>query len=386
MTRRKIVFASDFKLSGSGYHSIASGLATTLSKYADVTVLGCRYIGEQHEYPFHLIPTTNEWVPQHILAMKKALDPDLFVLMFDVPRLIAIKDNVIKQMTSLNILDWKLRIAAAFPVEADPLWLDWAVQLAKFNALFTFTDLGMGEVSRNKLPVNLLQVSPLPIWDDNPGPIPSGPLAGKKYVLAIADNQHRKNIPCMLRAIQSAVNAGTDIKLVLITDLYGTESWDLRPGSSVYKRLGVDENNVIILSNLGQSEIVRLMYNATCYLNTSFAEGIGIPVFEAVTAGCPVIVPDGLGCTGALKGVDPSMYRIIPSSVTMIYPWGQCNWREVDHVAVADAITHFAKVRDTLTFRYRYPNWEDAAQKILACAEVSIEATKEVVPDEQKQE
>ena len=55
--KAKIVWISDLDLVGSGYLNITVPLCTGLTKHGhDVKVLGLNYRGQEHNYPFSIIP------------------------------------------------------------------------------------------------------------------------------------------------------------------------------------------------------------------------------------------------------------------------------------------------------------------------------------------
>lgn len=54
----KLVVVTDFRIDGTGYQTIASGVCQALAEYGcRVIVIGTGYDGRQHDYPFQVIPS-----------------------------------------------------------------------------------------------------------------------------------------------------------------------------------------------------------------------------------------------------------------------------------------------------------------------------------------
>jgi glycosyltransferase involved in cell wall biosynthesis len=104
-------------------------------------------------------------------------------------------------------------------------------------------------------------------------------LAGKRYVLALANIQLHKNIGVLLKAFQSP--ALSDMTLAL----FG-------PGKreDFASRGHVVPLNVEFLGFVSDEELVGLLQRATALAFPSTTEGFGLPPLEAMALGCPTVV------------------------------------------------------------------------------------------------
>lgn len=106
------------------------------------------------------------------------------------------------------------------------------------------------------------------------------------YLIAVGTLEPRKNQQLALRALP-ALPAGAP-PLVFVGRDGGSEQ-SLRAEA---RALGV-EGGVRFLSGVTPAELPALLQDATLALYLSRAEGFGMPVIEAMSAGVPVVVADG---------------------------------------------------------------------------------------------
>lgn len=104
-----------------------------------------------------------------------------------------------------------------------------------------------------------------------------------KYILFVGNRSHYKNFIFFLKAIAPLLNADADLYLVCAggneftadeVDLIGT--------------LGL--NKQVIQRNFRDAELASYYINARCFIFPSAYEGFGIPVLEAMSCGCPVVL------------------------------------------------------------------------------------------------
>ncbi len=104
------------------------------------------------------------------------------------------------------------------------------------------------------------------------------------YLLAVGQNQPSKAHDLALRAFAAARLPETSLVLVQ----------RLRTGrrlAALAAELGIG-HRVRFVGELNQTELIAVMQGATALLQTSVAEGFGLPVLEAAACGCPVIARD----------------------------------------------------------------------------------------------
>jgi len=75
-----------------------------------------------------------------------------------------------------------------------------------------------------------------------------------------------------------------DLQLVIV----GKKGWLFEEILDTPKRLGI-EDKVRFLDNINDDELNTLYHNAFCFVLPSLYEGFGLPILEAMQAGCPVI-------------------------------------------------------------------------------------------------
>jgi glycosyltransferase involved in cell wall biosynthesis len=121
---------------------------------------------------------------------------------------------------------------------------------------------------------------------------PSAALAGERagvpglpdrYVLAIGTVEPRKGLDVLVRAMAELTEP-----LVVV----GPEGWggvDLR---TVAAEHGLPPERLRLLGRLGDAELATVLHRATVLAAPSLAEGFGLPVLEAMTAGVPVVHSD----------------------------------------------------------------------------------------------
>ncbi len=366
----RILLVTEFNIP-SGYQVIAEGLALGLHEQGhEVTVLGAKYDKRQVDYPFKLIPSETPWLAEHVYSLYHHLKPHWIICLFDIPRLLSLA----KAMTNPKHEKWNAvwqaaNTAAIFPVESQPLCRLWKLGLeTHYKARFTFTNYGMqvladAQVKAIQLPVGLSSdwyVQPASEWSEN---IPGD------YVLTVAANQFRKNLP----ATMQVMNEFPNLYHVLVTDPGSPDGWELGDLAEQYCK---DKSKLIVIPRVTVSqERLKLLYRkAKALLIMSLAEGICLPVLEAQAVGCPVIAPDSTGVAEQIKfGRTVMIENITP------YPWGNAHhfWPSVDDaVEKLKEILAKHRIEDA-----KYPTWSPAAEKLAASLtvyEVAQEASNAI--------
>lgn len=104
-------------------------------------------------------------------------------------------------------------------------------------------------------------------------------LAGKPFVLALANTQEHKNVAVLLKAFARPELA--EVALVLFggvdRDAFAAAGLAL-PG------------NAVLAGRVGDGELRALMEHALCLAFPSTTEGFGLPPLEAMLLGCPAII------------------------------------------------------------------------------------------------
>lgn len=141
--------------------------------------------------------------------------------------------------------------------------------------------------------------------------------AGARYVLTVGQSVGYKNHAGAVRAFVRAFADDPSVHLVLLQRLGRTADALVR----IARERGAGER-VHVLPALPLEDLVALYRGALCLLHPSFVEGWGMPVSEALAAGCPVVtsdrssMPEVTGDAGLL--VDPESERSIADALARL--------------------------------------------------------------------
>lgn len=314
----RFLIASSFKQPG-GYATLCEGFALDLVAAGhEVTVIGIGADGRENYYPFSLNPAQPEFVPQMLQKLDMQLKPDCICLLGDIPNQLAIVNNLNKHFPG-----WVRNrfVVSFFPVESDPFYADWVTSLrTNVKMMFTYTEFGVATAKAAGLNLHHLPFCLNDFWYETLETKDSIKLDGR-YVLTVAANQHRKNIPAGMRMMKPLLEKDAELRYVLITEVDKKDGWDL---AFEAKKIRMPGNKVVVLASLGITNLVLkgLYANASAFLLPSIAEGIGIPLYEAASQGCPLVATDCCAISEVLKEVEG-----FPIAVGHVeaYPWGNVN-------------------------------------------------------------
>ena len=156
---------------------------------------------------------------------------------------------------------------------------------------------------------------------------PSDTVSQGEYVLAVSTLEPRKNLA---RAVEAAKLAGVELRVV------GARGWG-----------GVEVPGWV--GEVPDAELAALYRGARCLLYPSLYEGFGVPVFEAMACGTPVVTSRGT-----------AMEEVAGGAAVLVDP--------LDVQAIADGIEEAAQRRDELVglglARAREFTWESSADSI----------------------
>ena len=106
---------------------------------------------------------------------------------------------------------------------------------------------------------------------------------GSRYFLCLGNSRPYKNIPTALRAF--ALCAAHDPDISLVVTGRGDATHELR---RLAKHLGID-GRVTFTGPVNSARLLELLHGARALVFPSLVEGFGLPVLEAMAAGCPVV-------------------------------------------------------------------------------------------------
>lgn len=279
---------------GSGYRNISVPLCEGLTKREhEIKVAGLGYRGEQHDYDFSIIPAGNigegMGIIQNLYNLWKF---DILVVALDVP----LQLRIIQQMKSRPF-----KYAGIMPIEAGPLTMSWAMGLMLMDKIFIISEFGTKECQ-----LQGIQAEYLPIGIDTEAwrqPTQEERQAIRKNVLGlddshfviltVADNQERKNLSAGMDIIARFIKKGyPNIRWMLVTREYNAVGWILR---DLAQDMGISDKVMIFERGMDFKKLWSLYAASDMFFLPSRAEGLGMPLLEAMSCGLPCV---GTKCTG----------------------------------------------------------------------------------------
>lgn len=292
----KILVVTEMEFSGSGYTYICVPLFTKLAEMGhQITIVGLSYNGQEHDYPFTIIPckdTNDCHAIVHNLCYLPQTTPDVIIVALDIP----LQINFFEKYAQ-----YKKPYVAITPLENGPLTMSWVAPMFNFSWTFFISELGKQEA----LKAGLKKVDHLQIGiDTNFWHVPTpeekvglrkgmGIEDGEFVILTVADNQERKNLWAALKVTESLKKSGRKVRHILVTRVDSPFGWKLR---DLALSLGINQEVMIMNRGMSKESLWSLYALSDCFLLTSKAEGLGMPILEAMSCGCPVIGTD----TGAI--------------------------------------------------------------------------------------
>lgn len=109
------------------------------------------------------------------------------------------------------------------------------------------------------------------------------------YILHVGDVNYNKNIPGLIKAFHETIQKHDNLYLVLVGNGFVNNSTQLTELAELINELKLS-SRIIRIGYIPKEDLVGLYNQAVAYLQISYAEGFGLPVLEAMSCGCPVIV------------------------------------------------------------------------------------------------
>lgn len=329
---RKLLVITDMDSVGSGYKNICVPLFTELSTMDyETKIVGLMYRGEEHNYPFSIVPATNFEEAQAIAGnLIQLWQPDVVIVALDLP---------IQHKMYEMLAPHKKPYIAITPLENGPLCVSWAIPLFNMDGVFFISQLGADEAHK----AGVSKAEHLQIGVDTVSWRPSFPEEKKKLregmgipedafvVLTVADNQERKNLWAGMKAISllkkeisepeevkegDTPRATRPIRYVLVTREQSPFGWKLRDLATV---LGINQEYFPFERGMSQKELWALYAMSDVYLQPSKAEGLGMPVLDAMACKIPVVATD----TGAMHELlTDSRGHLVEPEYTFTDVWG----------------------------------------------------------------
>jgi glycosyltransferase involved in cell wall biosynthesis len=312
----KICYLTDLAPQGSGYMNLSLPLCEGLSKLHDVKVIGLGNDGKEHNFEFPIFPVKNlEEIMRTVSGLWQLWNLDYFIVALDI----TLQEQILRKIT-----DRPFKYVGLFPIEADPLCFSWASLLMMMDKQFIISEFGTNEAhKRGVMSAEHIQIGidtdawrkPFPGERDKLRQAYNIGL-DTKVVLTNADNQERKNFFAHFEAFKRFSDHYPDSKYILITREHNLAGWKLRDLALEYK---IADKMMIVERGIPFSSLWSYYAMSDCLLNISKAEGLGLPVLEAMSVGIPVIATD---CTAMGETVADGRGILVPWHYRYVDPFG----------------------------------------------------------------
>lgn len=358
----KIVWFSDLDPIGSGYQNLSTQLCNGLVRAGhEVKAVGLHYGGQEHNNLFTTIPIgTVQEAFIAIYNLRALWNFDVLVVALDIP----LQNFVLQKIQEFKTFKY----VGIMPVEADPLCTSWAMVLLQMDLPLIISQFGTEEARK----ANVMSAKYIELGVDSNLWQPLEPDQRKLYrkallnvasddtfvVLTVADNQERKNLSAALEAFRRFTVMVPNSRYVLVTRENNPVGWSLR---DLVLELGLVNHVTIMERGMDPQDLQRVYSSADCFLLTSKAEGLGLPLLEAMSMGIPCVATN---CTGMRELLSDN--RGLLADVKMIHRDCFGNGRRywVDEASVVHQLrmVHQGKLPNTEEARkfVQHRTWERA--------------------------
>lgn len=346
---KKILVITDMDSVGSGYKHICVPLLKELMKLADyeIKIIGFMYQGEEHDYPFSVIPAV---AIEEVVGMAANLFqlwlPDIVLVAMDMPIQVRLRREFEPYMNRLqheteNGITERRKYIAITPLENGPMLMDWVAPLLEMDGVFFISQMATDEAHK----AGVIKAEHLQVGVDTESMRPATPVEKEGLrnglgipqdafvVLTIADNQERKNLWAGLSAIEKLKGLITrPIRYLLVTREQNPYGMHLRTEAIT---LGINPELVIYERGVSRENLWGLYAVADAYLQPSKAEGLGLPVLDAMCCKIPVVATD----TGAMTELlSDGRGFLIPGEYEFKDVWGNSRRVMIDREKAADVL------------------------------------------------
>lgn len=333
-----ILYLSDFDLKAGGYSGIAIKLCTHLAQNGyDVQALGFGYNGEEHYYPFRIAPLNGIEMAVPIIRdlQRQGVEIEAVVVALDIP----LQEAVLQKLNAPGDLPY----IGLFPLEAPPLTQSWALSLLRMDAQLVMSRFGVeacraGGVNATFIPIGVDTESWRPPTVEEREQLRKG--LGIEpdtfVVLTVADNQERKNLSRSMEIFadftwgfrvepnkpeQFKGKTPKDAKYLMVTRTDSPVGWKI---SDYALDLGIYSQLFVWSRGMPFKQLWSLFAVSDCFLLTSKAEGLAMPVLEAMSMRVPVV---GTCCTAIREHLYDSENKLmrgfsIDTDYEIIDPFG----------------------------------------------------------------
>lgn len=332
---KKLLVVTDMQTIGSGYKNIFIPLLSKLADKYTILVIGFGYEGEEHWWPFTVVPCgdlNDLYASVQNLVTLDVTSPDVIIVGMDIPQQIAFR-KAFEQYNKPYI--------AITPLENPPVRMSVAAQLMMMNWVFFISELGKTAAQK----AGMRNVGHLEVGVDTDfwrKPTPEEKVQFRKgmgveddefVVLTVAENQERKNLWGSMSAILELKRLGVKVRHVLVTRPDSQFGWDVK---DLAMSLGILKETMIINRGIPLQNLWMLYAMSDAFLLGSKAEGLGMPILEAMSVGIPVVATD----TGAIHELlEDGRGLLAPSEYSFIDVWLNSKRDMIDPIEAANLLS-----------------------------------------------
>lgn len=311
-----IIYISDFDLGGSGYMNLSVELCKQLTGQGyDIIALGLGYNGQQHPYPFKIVPAKQlQDLPAMATQLKEQTDVEALVVALDIP----LQEKMLETLNAPNETPY----VGIFPMEAPPLCGPWAISMTRMDKRLVMSRFGLAAMEAQNLDGQFI---PIGVDTESWRPPTLEERAALRQtlgvdddtfvILTVADNQERKNLSRTLE-IFAGFAEGRKAQHWLVTRPESPVGWSLEDYAM---DLGIMDRLMIWRRGMPFKQLWTLYAAADCMLLTSKAEGLALPVLEAMSCRLPVV---GTKCAAIEEHLIDDRGLLIEPDYVMVDPFG----------------------------------------------------------------
>jgi len=315
----KIHWISDLNLLGSGYMNISVPLLDGLVQRGHtITCAGLGYKGEEHNHNYPIIPCSNLkealGITQNVATL---LGLDIVIVALDI---------TLQREFIMAMQGRQFPYIGIMPLEADPLCMTWAVALMGMDKVFMISEFGTKEVEKSGVQnVEHIRIGvDTEAWKqptvEQRSQIRTALLGEQSkddfVVLTVADNQERKHLSKSMEMFSLFAKDKPNSKYLMVTREHLPIGWFLRDLAQEY---GIADKFLLFERGIPFKELWSLYAASDVFLLTSKAEGLGLPLLEAMAVGVPCI---GTNCTAIAEVLGEGRGHLIDVDYVHRDPFG----------------------------------------------------------------
>lgn len=370
-----ILYFSDFDLKSSGYQKIGARLCEGLQTRGwDVLVFGMGYKGQPHEWAFRLCPARFHQIPAIVRGFNNSPDVKVEAIIhaFDIP----LQLGLLSQVDDHHEIPW----IGIFAVESMPLCLSWGMKLFGLDKCLVISEFGTQEAQRVGLDATHLRIG---VDQEEWNPAVLGErralreameFENKFVVLTVADNQERKNLARSMEIFADFAKT-QDAVYLLVTRERSPVGWVL---SDYAEALDIVDKFFIWERGMDQRELRDLFVIADVFLLASKAEGLGMPVLEAMSMELPVVATC---CTALEEHLEEGRGLLVEPDYVFVDPWGNSLRYMMSREKGVEALRRVAGANPVdlkrMLARARQYAWERTWEGCVDTLEEAIRGTQE---------